>query len=268
MSDYKPPTPALKDASFTFLGLISLQGSLLPMKRTDGETRFTMICPACTEPTKVAQRYICPDHDDHGPYSTRDLDRAIEVDKGEYKRVTDEQIAEVKQPTLPKGEASFEVFPAKQVEVATIPTGSVYRIRPTAGITPYLMLVELLKDTSKAWVCELTLKGVQKMYRCISRDEMLVLTELVRPSELHPAESVEGEAPPEEVIAEAKRAVESQIVDFDPEVFANRTRERTAELLAELEDPSAPKKPKAAPPKVNDTDALLAALQTITQKAS
>ena len=248
------------NVNMTFLGLISLQGKLLPMKKSNGGPQFKYICPDCTEPTKVAQQYTCPEHADHGPYTTKDLDRALEVEKGVLKRVTDDQITEVKEPTLPTGEATFEVFPAEQVEAATVPSGSVYRVRPTSGVVPYLMLVELLKGQDTAWICELALKGVQKMYRCVSRDGMLTLTELVRPSELNPAETVDGEFP-EESLDMARQAVKGQVADFDPEAFASRTRERTAELVAQLDESPSAKKKAAPKKKPSETDALLAALQ-------
>lgn len=264
MSDAPKLAKAVGTVEMTFFdGLVNLECSMVPVKRSEAASA-KLVCPECEDATKLDQRYLCPADDGHGPFTTSEAGRAIEVDKI-LRKITPEEAAALKEPTLPSGQAEFSSFPAEEVEANTMAHGSVYRLRPKNAQRQYSALVDFLRGgkAGQALITELTYRGNQRMYRLIERDGMLVLTELVRPGEMHPAENVTTEYAADllEMFAGAFEANEQE---FDPEEFASVTRTRVAELETSKRDPNAPApKPvaKASAKAADDDDsALMAAL--------
>jgi non-homologous end joining protein Ku len=262
VSDLKPPKAVGTVELSFFGGLANLQCSMVPVKKSE-PGGLKIVCPDCEDTTKLEQRYLCPVDGQHGPFTAAEAARAIEVDR-QLKRVTEDEAKALKEPTLPSGSAEFTAFPAHEVEAATMQSGATYRLRPKNAQRQYSALVDFLRDgkAEQALITELTYRDVQKMYRLIERDGMLVLVELVRPGELHPAENVTVEYQVE-LLDMFASAFEDQVEEFDPEAFASTTRDRVAALEASKRDPNAPvlaPAPKVAAKKTDDDDALMAAL--------
>lgn len=270
MSDAPRPAKAVGTVELTFFdGLVNLECSMVPVKQSEPASA-KLVCPDCEDATKLDQRYLCPADDSHGPFTVGEAARGIEVDKI-LRKITDEEFAALKEPTLPSGEAEFTAFPAADVEAHTMTHGAVYRLRPKNAQRQYSALVDFLRDDKapQALITELTYRGVQRMYRLVERDGMLVLVELVRPGEMHPPENVTTEYSAE-LLEMFTTAFADREVGFEPEVFASVKRQRAKELEESKRDPNAPA-PKAvtkAKPKADDDDqALIAALAGSLTKA-
>ena len=254
------------DVTVGFLsGLVNVQVDLVPLKKSDQQVKTKMICDECDEPVGLKERYVCPNDADHGPWTRGSAARAVEIDK-ELKPVTDEQLAELREPELPKGEVQFQVFPADQVDPVTIIGGAAYRIRPRGTPAVLAALVDLVADESRAFLGEITIRSQQKMVRCIVRDGNLVLVELVRPGEFNEPEEYPTEYPAE-LLEALEGNVDKMTSDFDPEAFHSYHRERAATLEAQLRDPNAPKPEKKTPVAASDgTEGLIALLQGNLEK--
>lgn len=242
-----------------FDGLMSFKVSLVPVKKSLKSLK--LCCPQCDEASEVSQQYQCKVDPKHVPFTTKDAHRMIEVD-GVFRKATDEDREELKETTVPDGDTTFSIFHASEVEKYTLPAGSTYRLRPQTGLKLYAVLVDMLRDESLAFICEMTYKGTQKMYRCISRDGMLWLRELIRPSEFNPTETFDAEYPGA-LLELATENAKASVQTFDPEQYANVQRDRLAQLEDHLRDPNAPKPETvtSSAPKVDDVDSLLASLQ-------
>jgi non-homologous end joining protein Ku len=249
------------------LGLIRTTVDVVPARRSDGEAKFKLICPSCDTPTRGAQTYICT-HDDTHHFTSDQADRAIEVDKT-LKRVTADEIAEIKDTELPAGEINFLVVPAGEVEAVTLPSGALYRLRPKAeNDQAYGLFAALVSDPNFAFIGEMTMRSNQKLYRASVWRGQVVLQELVRPSEFHEADPININIDPRLTAVSAK-LVETLAEPFDPEAFANRVRERALALAeAKRSGAPAPAKPKPiTPTAVDPTDQLLAMLTASVEAA-
>lgn len=267
------------------------------------------------EPTRLSQRYICLDNDPlvsvrtavdvaladssiksvpklrdavkeavdkgvlaaHGPFTVGEAARAKEIAKVLY-RVTEDEIAEVKETDLPEKQGDVEVFPAEQIERATMPSGSIYRLRPKGGLPLYAMLLDLVGDTAKAYIVELNLRGGQKLYRVAvetdGANRQLVLHELIRPGDLAPFDALVLPSYDGRLLDQAGQLVDARIEDFDPSKFENGVKARAKALAESKRDPSLEPAPrtKAAKPEDTGGDELLALLEAAvkqtTKKAS
>lgn len=253
------------DVTFGFLGgLVTFQVDLVPLRVTADEVKTELVCAECEDPTKISQQYVCPTDATHGPFTIGTAHRAMRLSKTELKKVSPEQIAEAKAATLPPGEATFHVFPAAEVESATLPNGVSYRVKPRKQNQPIVAaLVDVVNDPSLAFLAEITVRQVQRLFRCVVRDNNLVLTELVRPGEFTEPEAYPTEYPVE-LLQVLTDNVKQTIEAFEADQFVNFYRDRAEALRTALADPNAPAPDLAAPVidrQAADTDALIALLK-------
>lgn len=212
------------------LGLVSFPVDLVPATRSKAsEVSTKMVCPLCApdELRSVDQRYHCSHDSEHGPFSQGELGRALVVD-GELRPLPAEGIGEEARSTG----IGLTVHPAGQVEAHTMPSGNIYRLRPKGAAGHYGLMLELVRDMGVAFLAEFTNKGATKLYRLVERHGVLVLTELVRPSEFHEPEAVDVHCD-ERLLPTARMLVDSLLDEFDAESFGDRRRERLAALAAE-----------------------------------
>lgn len=214
------------------LGLVSFPVDVVPATRSKAsEVSTKMVCPLCA-PDKlsaVEQRYHCSHDSAHGPFTQGELSRALVVG-GEMRPVTAEDLAEINGARSTGVELT--VHPAVQVEAHTMPSGNIYRLRPKGAADHYGLMLELVRDTGVAFLAEFTNKGASRLYRLVARHDVLVLTELVRPSEFHEPEPVEARCDGR-LLPTARMLVDSLLDEFDPESFVDRRRERLVALAAE-----------------------------------
>lgn len=259
------------DVSLQIFGTVFLPVDIVPARRSD-EVKLEMVCPSCEDAHKLSQRYLCNEDPDHGPFTSGTAHRAVNVD-GQLRKVTEAEIEEMKRPEIPAGAAVVRVFPADQVEDATMAAGSVYRIRPRVGAEAYALIVELVsstalrKDNRLAFCCELTIRNVTKLYRIIARDGILTLVELIRPGEFHdmelPLPSFEAKLLPQIV----ERCDNDFLEQFDAEAFTDARRDRAAHLLEVKRDPNAEAPAPVVTKPVDQTASLMAMLEASITKA-
>lgn len=244
------------------LGLVSFPVDLVPATRSKStkstEASTKMVCPTCAPKTlnPLQQRYVCSGDASHGPFGKGDAVTALVVD-GVLHLPTRGLVAEAVEAQGVRGNIELTVYPAVQVEAHTMPSGNIYRLRPRANPEHYALVLELAGDRDVAFLGEVTLKGVTKLYRVVTRDGGLVLTELVRPSEFHVPEPVDVAFDPK-LLAPGRLLVESLVEDFDPGAFADRRKERLAALARRVA-------PVTAVPEQDDRSAVRAAADLMEQ---
>src|SRR4051812_3079770 len=114
MPNAKASRASLTQVNLSF-GMLSVSVDLVSAqqsKKTKEQNRVVVsnICPVCTEPTRLAQKFYCSAVDDHGPYKPNDAHKAVEVN-GVLVRTTDDDAARVKQPDVESRQVSLSVVP-------------------------------------------------------------------------------------------------------------------------------------------------------------
>jgi non-homologous end joining protein Ku len=171
----------------------------------------------------------------HGPFTADEARKAVVV-HGALTPTTTEEVAEVKAPAVPAKTADLRVYPADQVEAATLPNGNMFRLRAEPTLT-YGVLRELVADTSKAYVCEMVLKGKTCLYRAVVQRDTIVLVELVRPERMLPGFEVDVEVD-ERVLANARLLADALTEEFVPENWADERTLRMQEMGASGSEPT------------------------------
>lgn len=248
-------------------GVISFDVDLVPAtkakvdKDAANSTTLKRVCPKCADPTRMKQWLMC--ENGHGPISQSELDYAVEVD-GDLHKVDEAEMEALKDPVVEAKTVAFSIFPADQVEATTLPSGNVYRLRlpakPSAAtVSAYALLLDLVADASLAFLAELVVKGVSKLYRGVARDGMITLTELYRPSLFHPADGADVAC--DARLVEAGRAmIAGMVADFDPAGWESAAESRL-QALREAAAKNEPIVEFVAPPQSVSADEVLELLR-------
>lgn len=266
------PKTAIKDLNLSLLdGMMNLKVDALPTRRAPETVAFKIIVPLPGEPVQPKQMYVHPDDLDSQKagvrmWSTVECERAREID-GILYRVTPDEIDAAKEPAIEKGEIALKVFAASAVEATTRPSGALYTLRPKAVPHVYAMLVDLVSDPSLAFIGEMTVRDVQRLYRLTAWNGALRLQECIRPGEFYDHEDY-GHDYPAALLDKMREAVTATVADFDPEVYTNHLRDQAAALDAAKRDPNAPTvAPKKAAPVRESVDDLMALLDGVAAAA-
>jgi len=269
-----PAKTAIKDLSVTMLGgMMTLKVDALACRKPEERVEFKLVVPASEtpEPTKPVQMYVHPDDVDSasGPvrmWKVSECERAREID-GILYRVTQEEIDAAKEPVIEKGAIDIKVHRAADVEAQTRPSGAVYRLRPKAVPHVYAMLVDLASDPDLAFLGEMTVRDVQRLYRLTSWNGALLLQECIRPGEFYDAEDYRHDYP-EALLDKMREAVAATVEDFEPDAYYSHLREQAKAFDESKRDPNAPKpEPKAKPKAEASVDDLMAMLDGVAAKA-
>lgn len=203
--------------------LVSAQQSKATKAKSNIST--TNLCPACKGDRPLQSQLWC--EDGHGPFKADNSRKAVTVN-GELKATTAEAVTEAKVSTVKEKTADLSVFPAEQVEAATLPSGNMFRLRSEPTNT-YGVLLSLVADRSHAFVCEMVVKGKACLYRAIAQNGTIVLVELVRPERMHPVDATVHTVD-SRVVEGAQRLVEAFLEDFVPGDWADERQARLKEL--------------------------------------
>lgn len=247
----------LKDVVMS-LGAIMALGDLVSVQQSKA-TRATSnvstknLCPTCSGDVPLGYQLWC-EHG-HGPFVSDDARKAVTVN-GTLTPTTSDAVAEVKTPTVKAKTADLRVFPAGQVEAATMPNGNMFRLRGEPTMT-YGVLRSLVADPSKAYVCEMVLKGKTCLYRAVCQQDTIVLVELVRPERMLPAFDVEV-AVDERIVANARLLADALTEEFVPEEWADQRTVRMQEMGSE---------PGSEPVVSSDVQAATASLLALLEAA-
>lgn len=219
-------------------GVVNFVVDLVPATRAKADKRsaesvaLLRACPTCTEGVAVKQTLVC--EKGHGPLPQSTLAQAVMVD-GELRKLNPAEAEKLKTPEVEAKTVSFSVFPADQVEAVTMPSGNVYRMRlprkaPEATVKAYGLMLELVGDAGVAFLAELVVKGVSKLYRGVSRDGMVTLTELVRPSMFYEPDGADVTVD-ERMVAAGRAMVAEMVTDFDPDGWESAAATRVEALV-------------------------------------
>lgn len=249
-------------------GVISFDVDLVPASKKNADKRaanspsLTRVCPQCVDAIRIKQVLMC--EEGHGPLSQNDLEYATTVDD-ELVRVDPDEVAEAKIPTVDARSVAFAVFRADEVERATLPSGNIYRMRlpakpSRATLQAYALMLDLVADTDLAFLAELVIKGVSKLYRGIARDGMITLTELLRPSLFHEPDGADVENNGS-MTAAARAMIAEMVTTFDPTEWESAAERRLQALQAAAEAGEDAKEPTTVPPATAAAEDLLTLLR-------
>lgn len=210
----------------------SFPASLVPIRESSKPAAsFTSLCPHCEGASKVNQVYMCPNDAAHGPIKKGELAKGREVAKGKYVRVTDEEAAALKEPTLEANQLELTVFRSEDVDNATTGNGTGYFLAITEDTSSAKMLFDLLvANPDKTLVGEMTLGTTQKMFRLGTWNRSLFLQEVIRPTEIATPIAVGGVDYKAKLFPVYEELFEEAVEEFDPTAFASKIRERIAEF--------------------------------------
>lgn len=272
------PRPAASDVNFTLFGLVNFTADLLPLTESKKEAEYRMVCAACMgedpkgTPSKLDQRYLCSHDEKHGPFMSGDAARAVELGTGKNKSlvyVTDEEIATVKEPSLPPKQMSLNVVPTAQLEEATRPSGKAYRLVAEKGEQVVRMIADLIAaEPEYAFVGECNVARSQSFYRLVTWKGDIIMQEMARPDEVIEFEPTPVQYDPR-VLDQAKKLVAATVENFDPIAFRNTVRERARALTdAKSNGLPAPVAAAVAAPASSGMDDLLALLEAAAKKSA
>lgn len=261
------------------LSMLNVTGKIANIRCKDGEkaTKMFLVDPG-NHP--VTQIYVCaedpatckPDNGELG-WRISDLpNRGMYVgEAGKVVVMTQDEIDDARGCTLESGLLELAVHPAEQVDAQTWPSGTTYWFEPEKPESNpiYRFLTEMVEDRTIALVGTMNLRGAGKFYRLIpAPGGGLLLSELLRPSELHETEAPLAKEPGEKEWKMGRTLVSALVEDFDPEAYAN---ERVAALRA-LIDSKTPDgsvtqitKAKKAPKAEDDLTAMLEAALALAE---
>lgn len=248
-------------------GVISFDVDLVPATKKNADKRaanspsLTRVCPHCVDATRIKQTLRC--ENGHGPLSQNDLEYATAGDDGLVK-VDPGEVEEAKVPVVEARTVAFSVFPASDVERATMPSGNIYRMRlpakpSKATLQAYALMLDLVADTDLAFLAELVVKGVSKLYRGIARDGMITLTELLRPSLFHAPDGAEV-VRSDSLETAARAMVAEMVATFDPTEWESAAERRLQALQAAAANDEA-HQPEVVPPATAAAEDLLELLR-------
>jgi non-homologous end joining protein Ku len=234
------------------LGLISFHVDLhsaVQSKQARAAGASTILtCPTCHEGgehSPLKQRYFC--EQGHGPFAKGDAVTALSVDSGIMAAPADKVAA----ATVVEGDRTaieLTVHPADEVETCTISTGNVYRLKPRDNEAQYALMLELVRNSSVAFVGEYTNKGATLLYRIVARGDLLVMAELVRPDRVTGPFEVSAVKVDERLLETGKALVLSLTEPFEAAAWADRRKARLNDLAAKLKalEPVSPADSSAA----------------------
>jgi non-homologous end joining protein Ku len=174
------------------LHLLGIKVKLHTIKSSDDDkdTKLVMVDPAGH---RVKQVYICADD----PDTCKPVDgtpgwtisglggnMARPNPDGTHTVIPKEEVAEARRGGYDKGVVELQMYPAEQVEQATMPGGSTYYVEPEKVDAILSGFYALAQMPDRALVGTLVTRDVPKEYRLVVRNGKLLLTELLWPAEV------------------------------------------------------------------------------------
>lgn len=241
---------------------------LMPAKQSVAKTgpKFKTICPEHDEPTTTKQRYIC---EEHGQFTVGQLDKALELEDGSLRRVTPEEIQQIKDgdEPLPENNLELHVYPAADVAAVTMQSGATWRLKvpkkKDAELPYYALIRDLIADESKAYVGEVNLgsKLGTKMVQVRVRQGQMFLHEMIRPGEIAEQEDYGDVDYDSRLIERARQLMDGAVEEFNPEQYESQALAR-AEVIAATEAGEKAEMPEPTVAKPSGEDAMLAMLDS------
>lgn len=213
-------------------GLLSAVFDVAPVRVP--EKRRVSVCPVCEGLHKLNQVMHCPINPEH-QFDLAKAARAIEVE-GALVSLPEDDLAALGDDGMPVGELSLVVCPAAELEAATRPGESQYRVRLNKKVRSgeqYALFLALVSDPEVAYYGEVKLNNrVTPMpFRLGVWQGQLVITSLVRPEALAAVDEIEAECSPE-LIALGQQYTQSVMAPFNADIFVDARKVRLEAILA------------------------------------
>ena len=201
-----------------------------------GRVSFRMLHSKDYSP--LARRMFCPEEEVLVP--PEEIIRGYEIGPDKYILITDEELESVS----PDRSRTIEIVEFIDMqEMDPIYYDHPYYLVPSkGGEKAYRLLVEVMRRTNKAGLAKFVLHEREYLVALKSTEEALALITLHYPEEILPDEDIE---PAEEMIeaeekSRIKKSIKKMLVDFNPEQYADRRREKLMDLLKQKADEQAP----------------------------
>lgn len=239
------------------VGPIVTKGALVKIEKTDKSNQVS-VCPDCTtEPIKPRQTYVCDSGHDH---PMGELAKAITVN-GELKFVDKEQIVEAKKSTLPINVLKTTVHNADDVWTQTYAGGgNSYVFIPDSADEYHSTLVELVRDTTKAFVGMCNLRNHEGFFQLRVWRDQLVVQKIAWPDEI---DAIAPEAPlviDNDVLDMAKQFVDAIQTNFDTANYKSNIKDAVAAVHAAAAGNGVTPVPPKPKPQTQSKNELLALL--------
>jgi DNA end-binding protein Ku len=239
---------------FISFGLVSFPVRLFAASRAGG-VHFHMLHK--TDLSRIKEVFYCAEEDK--PVSREDIVKGIEVRKGEYVVVTDEELKKVAPPTASAMEI-LEFVPADQVDPMYLESS--YYVGPEeAASKPYVLLLRAMSESKRYGIAKIAMHGREHIAVLRASADGLVMHTMYFANELQ-----KNNAPriPREAKISAKEMdlartlVEKLGGDFRPEKFHDEYVANVERLLEEKQRGKkvTPIRQTKAKPVVNIIEAL------------
>lgn len=251
------------------IGAMSAQMDVVPGRRPNlgKETELHFFCPDKHDtPARVSIQYVCADGHVH---TESELGRAYFGAEGDTPvALSDEDVKQLRCGAIEEKQIDLFVHPIADVEAATVPDESFYRIRPprkaaTQQRKLYALLLRMASDTKLALLGELRFRDGRKLYRLRSFRGQLTLQSLVHPHDLAELDEIDVPELDEKLIELADEVLKASETPFDPAAYGFEAKAVLDEIVARRSDaPLAPVVPINA-----EAEDLMAKLQASVAQA-
>lgn len=247
---------------------LSVNGKLVPVAPSSAKkgSSLKLACPECgaeAEPiaSAMVQGYTC-EVSGHGPFIVGDCLKAKVNEDKTLTLVSEDAVKQAKASDLPPNYLELTVHPAQAVVRQTFPSEFSYVFYPKQVTPQFGVLLDLVAEPDLAFIGYCNLRNSEKLVRLTRWGDNLLTQCLLYPEDLYDREIVDIEYPAK-LLETMVSIVEGSVAEFDPAVYTNNVKARMAEIVGGSVSAGV----AAKAPKVNDADALLAAMEaTLKQK--
>ncbi|MEO6132915.1 MAG: hypothetical protein ABIQ02_13780 [Saprospiraceae bacterium] len=213
------------------LSLARTVGSLVPVYKKE-KSDLKMICPVCTTPNLVEQRYVCSEG--HGPFFPGDCTGRVKIINKSLVPVDVESLP-VPEKTGAGPSMEINVHPLEQVERSTWSLGNAYSFQPEFATDPFFgVLCDLVCEDDLAFVGEMVIRNATKLFRLIRAPQGLILDEICYPESLYQYENLEPQYD-SKFLMMALDLTANQLCDFDPSNYVNKKKAALTSMIENVE---------------------------------
>lgn len=241
-------------------GLVDVPVRLVPAVR-EKDVKFRWL--HAKDGARVEIRRVCSADGEEVPWD--EIVKGFPVSEDEYVALTREEVAEA---GAPRREDIAVLDFVDQGELDAIYLERPYYLVPEReAARAYRVLHEAMREMGRVAIARMTLRGKEQLVAVRPLGEMLVLTTLLYHDELVDPSGLEAPAPGRvdtRELALAERIVDALTTRFEPERYADETRERVLDLIEHKRTGRRPRPAparEAAPPEL--IDALTASLEAL-----
>ncbi len=254
--------------SATWRGTVSFGLVAVPVRMyrasESGGVSFRMLCRSCGTP--IQNRRWCPEEERLIDWN--DVQRGFEVARGEFTEVTDSDLERLPLPSTDTIEV-LDVVAETEVDAALYLEQSYYLEPEPAGVRPYALLREALRQTGRSAIGKIALRQREHLCQLAARDEVLLLNTLHWPDEIRGTDSLrlpeaKGEVAKRE-LAMAVTLLDNLTTSFDPSQYRDDYREALLEVVEAKRERRRLPRAKPAPRGDNVVDLMAALKQAVAE---